>query len=380
MAQPHDEDFFAETRMSFGDHIEDLRRYLWKAILGFVIGLTISFFFGYKVVHYIITPVENALVEFYMKFYEQNDDARNRLIERFMEELRKEKANPAFARYNEKKKIPFTIPAKDFDAQFRQLYPNMFAPGGPLANAAPPTDNAPAIELAATVRPMDIMEKLQEQLGMTARRLTLTTLSAPEMFMVYFKVCLITGFVISSPWVFYQIWQFVAAGLYPHERKYVYWSLGPSIFLFLCGVTLCQFVIIPTALSALLDFNLWLNVEPDFRLNEWLGFAILMPVCTGLFFQTPLVMFFLGKIGVFSADDFASKRRMAIFVMLIVAAVISPTVDMVSLLALWLPMVVLYEIGIVLVRWYCKPMDMEESDEVPYQPETAGASTESPSD
>jgi sec-independent protein translocase protein TatC len=381
MAEPHDEDFFAETRMSFGDHIEELRKYLWKAIIGFTIGITVSFFFGNKIVEFIQAPVEVALVEHYVEYYKKHADERNRLVARFRDEMAKAKADPAIAKLNEPRDLTVAVSPAALDKQFRELYPQMFAKGGPLADVEPPKEDAAALQLAVTVRPMDIIEPMQQQLAVLTKRISLTTLSVSEMFMVYIKVSLLTGLVLSSPWVFYQIWQFVAAGLYPHERKYVTWSLGPSIALFIAGVALCQFAIIPTALNAMLDFNLWMNVEPDFRLNEWLGFAILMPVITGLFFQTPLVMFFLGKIGVFTAEDFASKRRMAWFIMLIIAAVISPTVDAISLLALWIPMVALYEGGIWAVKWYCPPpMDLDEPEEVPYQPETAGATSDRTTD
>ena len=77
--------------------------------------------------------------------------------------------------------------------------------------------------------------------------------------------------MLASPWIFYQIWAFVAAGLYPHERAYVYRFLGPSIGLFLAGVLLCQFVVLPGAVKALLAFNKWIELDPDIRLNEWLG-------------------------------------------------------------------------------------------------------------
>src|SRR5207253_11065008 len=109
-----------------------------------------------------------------------------------------------------------------------------------------------------------------------------------EPFMVYFKVSVYCGFVLASPWIFYQMWAFVAAGLYPHEKHYVNYYLPFSLGLFLAGAACCQWVVLPQAISALLWFNEWLNVDPDLRLNEYLGFAILFPVFFGLSFQTPL--------------------------------------------------------------------------------------------
>jgi sec-independent protein translocase protein TatC len=186
--------------------------------------------------------------------------------------------------------------------------------------------------------------------------------------MVYFKVCLVCGVVIGSPWIFWQIWLFVAAGLYPHEKRLVHVYLPFSLGLFLAGVFLCEFFVIPKALEALLWFNEWIGLEPDLRLNEWLSFAILMPLVFGVSFQTPLVMYLLERIGVMSIDAYRSKRRIAWFLMAIFAAVITPSVDAVSMLFLWVPLGFLYELGIFLCWMSPRPpaldIDVPDSEEM----------------
>src|SRR5262249_52515737 len=126
--------------------------------------------------------------------------------------------------------------------------------------------------------PLPFFAKSKVYEPLVGRRPTLATLRVEEAFMVYFKVCIVTGFVLASPWIFYQLWSFVAAGLYPHEKRYVNVFLPFSLGLFLVGVGVCEFLVIPKAVEALLWFNEWLGLEPDLRLNEWLGFAIWMPV------------------------------------------------------------------------------------------------------
>ena len=118
--------------------------------------------------------------------------------------------------------------------------------------------------------------------------------------MIYFTVCLVTGLVISSPWVFYQLWEFVAAGLYRHERHYVLKFLPFSLGLFLGGVFLCFFVVLPFTLSFLLGFNVWLDIEPNLRISEWINFATVLPLVFGLCFQTPLVMLIIERLGIMS--------------------------------------------------------------------------------
>ena len=186
--------------------------------------------------------------------------------------------------------------------------------------------------------------------------------------MVYFKVCMVCGLVIGSPWIFYQIWQFVAAGLYPHEKRYVHLYLPFSLGLFLAGVFLCQFFVIPKALEALLWFNEWIGLEPDLRLNEWLSFAILMPLVFGASFQTPLVMMALNKVGIISIQTYRQKRRFALFFMAIFTALITPTPDALTMLFLWVPLVALYELGIFLCWLSPGPPDLDidvpESEEM----------------
>src|SRR5207253_9752631 len=96
-------------------------------------------------------------------------------------------------------------------------------------------------------------------------RPSMKTYNVTEAFMVYFKISMAVGLVLSSPWVFWQLWSFIAAGLYPHEMRYVHVYLPLSLSLFLIGVCVCQWIVLPKAVEALLWFNEWLNIEPDLR-------------------------------------------------------------------------------------------------------------------
>jgi sec-independent protein translocase protein TatC len=305
------DDLFADTRMSFGDHIEELRTHLWRAIVGFLICLVLSFFIGQPVLRFIASPVETELKYFHA--------ARAKKIEYRL----RSGADRVLSEMNESREIE--IGMRGADGSFH------------------PT--------TIQIRPLDFALQTQEAVRLFARPETLATMSVTEAFMVYVKVCVVCGLVIGSPWIFLQLWFFVAAGLYPHEKRYVYYYMPFSLFLFLAGVAVCEFIVIPQAIHVLLEFNEWIGLEPDLRLNEWLSFAILMPLVFGLSFQTPLVMLFLAKIGIFSSESFRKKRRMAWFIMTIVAAVIVPSSDVFSVLAMLLPMCGLYELGIYLARW-----------------------------
>jgi sec-independent protein translocase protein TatC len=194
----------------------------------------------------------------------------------------------------------------------------------------------------------------------------LTTLSVQESMVVYIKVSLLCGLVLASPWVFWQLWSFVAAGMYPHEKKYVHKYLPMSVGLFLGGVFLCQFAIIPQSIAALLWFNDWMGLTPDLRLNEWLGFAILLPLVFGLSFQTPLIMLFLERIGIMTVESYWRAWRLAVIVLAIFSALITPTPDAVTMLAMLIPLCGLYFLGIYLCKWSgsgrSRDDDFEQSD------------------
>src|SRR5580698_592270 len=134
--------------------------------------------------------------------------------------------------------------------------------------------------------------------------------------------------------------------LFAEERSMVTMSL---LGLFLTGVFLCFFVVLPLTLRFLLEFNVWIGVTPMLRLSDWMSFATILPVVFGLCFQTPLVMLFLSMIGIFTAADYRSKRRFAVLVIVIAAAVLTPGPDVSTMLLLTIPMLLLYELGILLV-------------------------------
>jgi sec-independent protein translocase protein TatC len=370
MSSPRDEsndpdDFFADTRMSFGEHIEDLRTHLWRAIKGFFIALFFSFFIGKQVLAFIAAPVVAQLGEFYDRRVQQvaADLQENR--EDLVEKNRLMPKELLFPR-EQLERLGIKVPAQavtvvsDTELAKRPDPPLLPGVAWYLAKEAR-GGKSEFVSLTGYYRPLESAiadSAAQKEVG---RRPALSTLNVQEAFVVYIKVCLVTGFVLASPWVFYQIWAFIAAGLYPHEKRYINVFLPFSLGLFLLGVLVCEFLVMPKAVEALLWFNEWLGLEPDLRLNEWLGFAIWMPVIFGLSFQTPLVMLFMERIGLFTAESFRGKRRVVWFLMAVFAAVITPSTDAFSMLFLWVPMCLLYELGIGLILLSPRPpsLDME---------------------
>jgi sec-independent protein translocase protein TatC len=355
----YSEDMFADTRMSFGEHIEDLRVHLWRAIVGFMICLFIGFIIdaigsalglkwfgvGKVALDVIAAPVEKALLKYHDKRAAKIREELNNQDTAITGLNEPEKTELTFDRVELARSLGITLPANDA-----------------AENAA---DHWVTVKVQ--MRPLQWVLAQQKANQLVNRPPTLSSLGVQEAFMVYFKVSMLCGIVLASPWVFWQIWSFVAAGLYPHEKRYVNVYLPFSLGLFLAGMAVCQFAVIPNAIDALLWFNEWLGIQPDLRLNEWLTFAIIMPLVFGVSFQTPLVMMFLDRIGVMGIDTFRDARRMAYMVLAVFAALITPSVDAFSMLFMWVPLCGLYELGILLCRMsphHGLDIDVPESEEM----------------
>jgi sec-independent protein translocase protein TatC len=114
-----------------------------------------------------------------------------------------------------------------------------------------------------SARPVTITVPVWEKVDVRVQ-----TLNAHEGFMIWIKAAFIGGIILSSPWIFYQIWQFIAAGLYPHERKYVYIYLPFSLFLFFGGAAMAFFVVMEPVLDFLFSYNRMMEIDPDPRISE----------------------------------------------------------------------------------------------------------------
>jgi sec-independent protein translocase protein TatC len=176
-------------------------------------------------------------------------------------------------------------------------------------------------------------------------------LNAQEAFMIWMKASFMTGLVISSPWIFYQIWIFVSAGLYPHEKGYVFKFLPVSLILFGAGASLAIGFVFQPVLDFLFYFNRLMEIDPDPRIGEWLGFVLLLPLAFGLSFQLPLVMLLLNRIGLIDVKTYLEHWRVAILVIAISAMIITPGGDPYSMLLMMTPLVGLYFLGIGMCHW-----------------------------
>ncbi len=168
----------------------------------------------------------------------------------------------------------------------------------------------------------------------------------------YMQIAVVAAIVISSPWIFYQLWKFISAGLYPNERRYVYLAVPFSSALFIIGALFFTFIIAPLTLRYFVLFNeKLLNVSSNFSFPRYVSFIGTMMLVFGLAFQTPIAIFFLEKTGLVSVQTLKGIRKYVVLVIVILASAAIPGSDPLSLFALAGPMYLLYELGILLSRF-----------------------------
>lgn len=175
----------------------------------------------------------------------------------------------------------------------------------------------------------------------------LQTLAPADGFLSYIKITLVSGVILASPWVFYHIWMFIAAGLYPKEKRFVYKVAPISAILFICGALFFIMAVAPLSLTFLVKFNdRVLGLKSSFAFSEYVSFVSTLTFVFGIAFQMPLAIFFLTKTGMVSLIRLQRSRKYVLFGIVIVAAMATPP-DVISQLTLAGPLYLLFELGIV---------------------------------
>jgi sec-independent protein translocase protein TatC len=451
MLKTYEDDLFRESTMTFGEHLEELRHRLVRAVFWLAIGLVFGLVIGKQVVHLIESPLTRALEEYY------TDKAKETLTKKYgslppetealflagyvpdqvnieparaLEDITRAAGAgellaglklPAYRLLATDIRVPRALAealksastAEDHataayriwerlqpkerqlvesiatgseetvppdrvsqlaDALNRllsdsDLYTEAAFPAGSLS-----AEIANLVERRAKLSPGE-RERLNWSLLMVAapgaiagphpylapltiwrpgsedERIRPKAMGAAEAFVIYMKAAFLAGLILFSPLIFRELWLFVAAGLYPHERRYVYIFLPFSVGLFISGAFLAFFAAFPPVLHFLFGFNEWLGITPDTRISEWLSFVLFLPLAFGIGFQMPLVMLFINRIGVVSVEQYWRGWRVAVLVIFILAPILNPSPDPYSMLLMAVPMTVLYFGGILLCQY-----------------------------
>lgn len=332
MAKYPNEDLFEDTKMTFGEHLEELRTVLVRGMLGLVGGLLIGLLVANQVVEFIKTPLQQALRKHYGQL------AELRLSQEYQH-------------------VPPSL--VEMATRYGFVYEEIFFERQELARlveaSASPKPTAP---VNAVVNPATIVDQplpdpstdlVKTRIWRPASA-RMTVLSPHEAFMIWMKAGFVAGLILASPYIFYQIWTFVAAGLYPHEKRYVYFFLPVSLGLFLSGAALAFFFAFGPVLDFLFSFARSMNIDPDLRISEVISFILILPLGFGIAFQLPLVMLLLNRVGILSVSAYLEKWRIAILIIFVISMFLTPA-DPVSMLLMAVPLTILYFLGVAFCKW-----------------------------
>lgn len=336
LARPKD-DLFEDSTMTIGEHLEELRKSLVKALLWLAAGLSIGLLVANHVVRYVQTPLQEAIVKYradrdMSKFgWDNGDDPDVAAFKGFL----MEQALVA--------ELVYEMPA---DLVVPSLQKTVDAGDNPLSS----TEAATGAEVIQSLERLPDPASLKPRLQLRRSQQGLSSLKVEEPFMIWVKAGLIVGAVLASPMIFYHIWSFVAAGLHSHERRYVYVYLPVSVILFSSGVGLAFFVVLKYVLTFFLTFNDGMDVNVEPRLTYYINFVLLLPLGFGVAFQLPLVMLFLQRIDLIKTEDYIKSWRVATLVIFVVAMIATPA-DVTSMIALAIPLLALYFVGIAMCQY-----------------------------
>ncbi len=325
--------------MSFLEHLDELRKRIVRAAIFLVLAFAICFYFSEGIYNFLSVPIRQAL----------NEASRRNVP---VSGLHGDEGITPIGNLKEGDKGRYI-----FD-EAANLGPALISPGTSVA-AAVQRDDAGKIGLFTTeplltnnaivpagVRlPVPFDESAISQPN-ADERMTVTT--AMEPYMIYVTVSFYAAIAFSIPFFLWQIWKFISPALYKHERAYITPFVGLSSVSFLAGAAFAYYILFPPAASYLL------GVGHEFKLllkaNDYLDFIMIVILAMGLIFQMPAITYVLSRIGIVNARLMIRTWKVSLIVILIVAAVVSPTNDIPNMLLFAAPMIVLYIVSIF-IAW-----------------------------
>ncbi len=202
-------------------------------------------------------------------------------------------------------------------------------------------------------------QKLNMNFLIYQKPLVLQNTAVAGQFVSHIKISLITGLMLGFPYMFYEFWRFIKPALYPNERKHATGVVFYITFLFLTGITFGYFLITPFSISFLYNYQVSDIVRNIPTLASYVSLVTSIIMVSGILFELPVLIYFLSQIGLVTPSFLKKYRKHAFIVILLVAGIITPTPDMFTQLMVSLPMILLYEIGIMLSARVDKRRNMQ---------------------
>jgi len=328
------------NQMSFMDHLDELRRRLVNSVVIVIIAFALCWFVSDKIYDFLAVPIRQALSEAERRKLPIEGLTGNEKVLPINNLKIGEIGNYVFDRAT---KLGLSVISPGTSVQAIVAQDGEERPGL-FTNEPIYTSNA--IIPKGVRLPVDLISPNVDE-PTAEERMIVTT--AVEPFTLYVTVSLYAAIALSIPFLLWQIWGFISPALYRHERSYVTPFIGLSTISFIIGAAFAYYILFPPAVKYLLglgeDFRLLL------RATDYFDFITLIMLAMGLIFQMPAITYVLARIGLVSAEFLVKSWKLAIVVMLIVAAVVSPTGDIPNMMLFAAPMIVLYVISIF-IAWF----------------------------
>ena len=187
-------------------------------------------------------------------------------------------------------------------------------------------------------------------LGVPTFAIHLINTGLTEQFMVHMRTSLYVGVLVASPYIIYELFRFVSPGLYDNERRYALWIVGSAYVMFMLGTLLNYFLVFPLTVRFLGTYQVSADVANMLTLQSYIDTLISMSFLMGVLFELPVVCWLMGRMGVISSQMMCTYRRHAIVAILVLAAIVTPTTDIFTLFVVALPIWLLYELSIFVVK------------------------------
>ena len=171
-----------------------------------------------------------------------------------------------------------------------------------------------------------------------------------EQFMIHMRTAIYAGLLVASPYILYELFRFVSPGLYQNERHYAVWIVGAAYLMFIIGTLINYFVVFPLTVRFLGTYQVSPDVANMLTLQSYIDTLLGMSLVMGVVFELPVVCALMGRMGLLTDHFMAEYRRHAVVAILVVAAIITPTTDVFTLFIVALPIYLLYEVSIQIVR------------------------------
>lgn len=187
-------------------------------------------------------------------------------------------------------------------------------------------------------------------LGAEVFTLHLMNTGLTEQFMIHVRTALYAGVLLASPYILYELFRFVSPGLYANERRYAVWIVGAAYLMFIIGTLVNYFVVFPMTVHFLGTYQVSPDVDNMLTIQSYIDTLLGMSLVMGVVFELPVVCAVMGRMGLITNRMMTEYRRHAIVAILVVAAIITPTTDIFTLMVVSLPIYLLYELSIQIVR------------------------------